>query len=377
MPRTAATISNADLLRPEVVRNQMVETVDQMDRIEMGDEAGYASAMSTFPMVNLDNPTEAYYTYDGVTDAMPPTGFDAEAELMSIDLPTKEDIGIESYKKAFNPKRGLETHLSNVPFSAYRRGVSKLNTKVWLTRELIAWRGDEAVDGLIGRFGGSAHPDIRADNVRSVATAWSDEANATPFADIEDLSFNIVNNGYMTAGQVRPTIYAGPTTIRDLKQTDDMQNRLPSNRYQRVNEDALNTILSDEVQDIRTVLVYYPRTDENGEFLDENGNIVDDADDAVRDNILEPYDPATDTIRRNVVIGLPGPGSAYFPWFLDRLTEDVGPGDMPGEMSVDEQNGFLTYVWKDPATRNTYISAEQELSFHIQRGENFGILQGV
>jgi len=377
MPRTAATVSNADLLRPEVVRNQMVETVDQMERIEMGDQQGYASAMSTFPMVNLDDPREAYYTYDGVTDAMPPTGFDAEGELMSVDLPDKESVEIEGYKQRFNPKRGAETHSSGLPFSVYRRGVSKLNTKIWLTRELVAWRGDESIDGLIGRFGNSAHPDVDADGtVTAVSTGWDDSANATPYSDIEDAAFGIVNNGRMTGGQVQPTVFVGPTTLRDAKQTEDMEGRLPTDRYQRVTDEAIADILSDDVMDVRTVFVYYPRTNADGEFIDENDNVVDDASEAANDNILEPYDPVNDVVRRNAVIGRPGAGSAYFPWMLDRLTEDVGPGDLPGEMSVDEQNGFLTHVYKD-FSRNTYVSAEQELGFEVQRGENWAILSGV
>ncbi|WP_330633712.1 hypothetical protein [Halocatena halophila] len=377
MPRTAATTQNLDLLRPEVVRNQMLETVDQMERIEMGSQEGFASAMSTFPLVNLDDPKEAYYTYDGVTDAMQPVGHDAEAPLMSLDLPSKESITVDSYKEAFNPKRGAETHSSNIPFSTYRRGVTKLNTKIWLTRELIAWRGDSAVDGLIGQWGNTKHPDIPSDHAKAVSNAWSQPSTATPYQDIEDLSFEIVNNGYMTSQQVTPNIWMGPTTLRDLKQTDDMKGRLPNTQFNRVTRDALQTILSEEIANIYTVMVYYPRTNANGEFLDEAGNIVDDADDAALDNILEPYDPSGDVVRRNVVIGRPGAGSAFFPWFLDRLTEDVGPGDVPGEMDVDEQNGFLTYVYKDPPTRNTYVQAEQELGFHIMRGENWGLLSGV
>ena len=382
MPRNAATVSNAQLLRPDVVRNQMMETVDQMERINMGDQQGYASASAIFPTVNLDNPVESYYQYDGVTSAMSPVGFDAEPPLMSLDLPSKAEVTIESYKEAFNPKRGVETTLSSssgaVPFSVYQRGVSKLNTKIWLTRELISWRGDSAVDGLVGKWGNTPHSEVAAEgNVRTVATAWSDAANATPVADIEDLAFDITNNGTMTGNQVMPSIFMGPKTLRDAKNTDEMADALPSNQYQRVTQDAVSDIIGEYVNDIRLVMVYYPRTNANGEYLDDAGNIVDDADDAVLDNILEPYDPVNDVVRRNVILGRPGAGSAYFPWYLDRLTEDVGPGEVPGEMSVDQQNGFLTYVWKKPSSRETYVSAEQELGFEVQQGSNFGVISGV
>lgn len=377
MPQENATIRNVDLLRPEVVRNQMLETVDQMDYIELGNQQQYASAMSTFPTVNLDDPTESYYTYDSVTDAMEPVGFDAEPPLMSIDLPDQADINVEGYKEAFNPKKGVETHASGLPFSPFQRGVSKLNVKTFLTRELITWRGDGAVEGLIGPNGDDPHSDLPTDNVRPASTAWSDDVNATPSEDIEDLAFDIVTNGQLGSGDVLPNIYMGPRTLKDLKRTEDMEGKLPENRYQRVTQDAVQDILSEEIGNIFTVMVYYPRTNANGEFLDADGNIVEKAKDAAKDNILEPYDPGTDTVRRNVVLGRPGAGSAFIPWFNDRLTEDVGPGEVNGQMSVDQQNGFLTYVYKDNITRNTYVSAEQEIGFKLLRPENWGLISGV
>lgn len=377
MPQNNATIQNLDLLRPEVVRNQMIDSVDQMDYIELGNQNQYASAMSVFPTVNLDDPTESYYTYDSVTDAMEPVGFDAEAPLMSIDLPDQGDISVEGYKEAFNPRKGVETHASGLPFSPFQRGISKLNVKIWLTRELITWRGDGAVEGLIGPYGDTPHSDLLTDNVRPASTAWSDADLATPSEDIEDLSFDIVTNGMLSNGNVKPSIFMGPRALKDLKRTQDMEDKLPDNRYQQVNQQALNDILSEDIDNIYSVMVYYPRTNADGQFLDEAGNIVEKAKDAAKDNILEPYDPVADTIRRNVVVGRPGAGSAFIPWFNDRLTEDVGPGEVNGNMSVDGQNGFLTYVYKDNPTRNTYVSAEQEIGFELMRPENWGLITGV
>lgn len=375
-----ATVSEADLLKPEVIRNQMVETVDQMERIEMGDGQRYASAMSEFPLVNLDDPTESYYTYDGVTGRMHPTGFDAESPIGTIDLPSKENIEIESYKEKLNPSKGVETHLSGVPFSAFARAVSKLNQKIFLTREQISWRGDESIDGLIGQYGATAHPDISTDNVVDVGTAWSDSVNATPYADITSVAFDVVNNGFLGGNQqVSPNIYLGPTTLRDLKQTEDMQGRLPTTNYQQVTNEALDATITENVEDILPVMVYTPREDANGNFIDATGTIVDDADDAAMDNILEPWDPAANAgaggVRRNVVIGRPGANSAMFPWFLDRLLEREG--EVPGEMAVDNNNGFFTQVWNSPDPVATYFAAKQEIGFSITRGENWAILRGV
>lgn len=373
---TEATISNADLLKPEVIRNEIVETVDQMQRVEMGDGSQYASAMSEFPVVNLDDPGESYYTYDGVTGRMRPTAFDAESPVGSIDLPDRREVTIESYKKKYNPNKGTETTLNSgqgVPFSVFSRAVSLLRAKIFLTREQIAWRGDEAVDGLIGQYGTSPHPEI--EHVTQVGTGWNDATNAESYTDISDAAFDVVNNGFLGDGPVMPNLYVGPTTLRDLKQTEAMQNRLPSTRYQNVNNDALAQIVSDDVSNIIPVMVYTPREDDGGNYLDEEGNIVQDADDAATDNILEPFDPATGEIQRNAVLGRPGAGSAYFVWFLDRLLEREG--SVPGQMSVDQNNGFFSQVWSTADPIGTYMAAKQEIGFHIERGSNFAVLQGV
>jgi len=372
-----ATLNEADLLKPEVIRNQMVETVDQMERIDMGDGSQYASALSEFPLVNLDNPTESYYTYDGVTGRMRPTEFDAESPIGTIDLPSKEDVEIEGYKEKINPNKGVETHLNGVPFSAFSRGVSMLQIKIFFTREQISWRGDESIDGLIGQYGTSAHPDLPSNNVVDVATAWSDSTNATPYTDITDVAFDVVNNGYLggSNSQVAPNVYIGPRTLRDLKQTEDMENRLPTNLYQQVSTDAVTEIVSDDVNNVLPVMVYAPREDANGNYIDESGNIVDDADDAAMDNILEPWDPSTGAVQRNVVIGRPGAGSAFFPFFLDRLLEYEG--EVPGEIAIDSDNGFFTQVWNSPDPIATYFAAKQEIGFKIQRGENWAVLRGV
>jgi len=371
-----ATVRNADLLKPEVIRNQMVDKADQIERIEMGDGQQYASAMSEFPLINLDNPTEHYYTYDGATARMHPTSYDAESPTGEIDLPSKEDITIQSYKEKFNPQKGVETHLSGISPGAFSRAVSKLQLKIFFTREQIAWRGDEAVDGLIGQFGGSAHPDIDSDHVIDVATAWSDSANATPYDDVTSLAFEIVNNGYLGGNQqVLPNIYMGAETLRDLKQTDDMEDRLPSTNYQQVTSEALANLITENVNNILPVMVYAPREDADGNFIDANGNEVDDAGNAAMDNILEPYDPSSGTVQRNVVIGRPGASSAFFPWFLDRLQEREG--EVPGDMSIDPNNGFFTQVWNSPDPIATYLAAKQEVGFTIQRGENWALLRGV
>jgi hypothetical protein len=376
-----ATVSDSDLLRPDVIRNEMVETVDQMERIQMGGDGTYASAASTFPLINLDDPNPEYYTFGGATNPMSPTGFAAESPVGTLSLPSKEDVSVEAYKKKLKPDKGVETHLSNVPYSVFSRAVSKLQLKIWLTREQIAWRGDSSIEGLIGPRGGSAHSEIPTRNVNPVSTPWSDSANASPYDNVSELVFSIVDNGYLGAQQNPVTMYGSPGAIRDMMRTDDMENRISNVRVQNVQTDDLLDILDEDLGRIRRVNVRVPRTNADGEMIDSSGTVVDDVDEAQMDNVLDPWDPSADSGSgaqvRNVVIGRPGPGSAYMPWFLDRLTELTDEVPPTGEVSIDETNGFFTQVWSTHDPIGQFLAAKQEVGMHVRRGSNWSVLRGV
>lgn len=372
-----ASVDQADLLRPEVIRNEIVETSDQMERINLGD--GYASAMDTFPLVNLDDPSEAWYTFSGSAGPMSPTSFDAESPVGTIEAPERDSLEIQSYKEKFNPDKGAETHFNqNTPYSVFARAVQKIQQKIYLTREQISWRGDSVVEGLIGEFGDDPHSDLRGDATITNPTDWSDSTNATPLDEIDQINYETTANGFYGNGvPPAPTLYISPGALRDLKQTDQMQDVLGANDMQRVTTDAVNEIFDEEIGGIQRVMVQMPRQDDAGNYLDDAGNVVDNVEDAAHDNILEPYDPATGAQIRSVVIGRFGPGTAYFPWFLDRLTERMDGADVKGEIAIEENEGYFVQRWSDEDPITSWIAGKMEIGYHLARPENVGVIQGV
>lgn len=372
-----ATQSNARDIKPEVLRNEIIENVDQMERIEAGGDGEFASAMSVFPLVNLDDPDEEWYVMDGVRGPMDAVAYGSESPLGTLDLPSREGVAVQSYKKKYRPDKGTETELSDSPYSVYRRAAAVLRMELFLTREQITWRGDPNVEGLIGQTGTNAHSDIPADHVFTGLTPWSDSANATPYTDLTNAAYEVINNGRLFAGQATPTVFASPSSMRDLKQTADMEDRIANVRIKSVSTDDVQDLVDEEIGGFRRVMVYVPRRNANGEYVDETGTVVDDPDDAAHDNILDPYDPGTDTQVRNVIIMRQGAGTAFIPWFLGRLLERANNAPEPGNVSVDQNNGFFTQVWTDQDPIETNFKAAQEIGLKVMRGENIAILQDV
>lgn len=374
-----ATQQNARDVKPEILRNEIVENVDQIERVQAGGDGQYASAMSLFPLVNIDDPDEEWYTMDGVRGPMSAVSFSSESPLGTLDLPDKDSLEIQSYKKKYRPDKGAETELSSTPFSVYQRAASVLRTEIFLTREQVTWRGDRHIDGLIGQYGTDPHDDVSADGfVNTSLTAWSDSANATPYDDITEAAYQVMNNGRMFGGnQAEPVMLVTPSINRDLKQTTDMEDRIINTRIGAVGDDDIRDIIDDDIASVQKVLVYLPRKDADGNYIDETGTIVDDPDDAAQDNVLEPYDPVSDAQIRHVIFIRPGAGTCFVPWFSERLLERSSAAPDPGTISIDDNNGFFTQVWNESDPLTTNFKAAQSIGFHIQRGENIAILSDV
>lgn len=374
-----ATQQNARDLKPEILRNEIVEYVDQMERIQAGGDGQYASAMSIFPMVNIDDPDDEWYTMDGVRSPMRATSFTSESPLGTLDLPDRDNVEVQAYKKKYRPNKGAETELSNTPFSLYQRAATVLRMEIFLTREQITWRGDRNVEGLVGEEGDDAHSQVVSDGyVDTPAASWDDETAATPYNDITDAGYEVFNNGRIFGdGDAAPAMLISPSANRDMKQTEDMENRIINTRIGAVSDSDVMDIVDDDIGMTQTVLVYIPRTNASGEYIDEAGTVVDDPDDAAQDNILEPYNAAEGRNIRNVVFMRPGAGTAFVPWFSERLLEHSMSAPEPGSVSVDDSNGFFTQVWNDHDPITTNFKAAQEIGFHVQRGENIAILQDV
>jgi hypothetical protein len=370
------TQGNARDLKPEIVRNEMVENVDQMQRIEAGGDERFASALSVFPVVNLNDPDEEWYTMDGARGPMSATSFSSESPVGTLDMPSKEGVDVQSYKKKYRPDKGAETGFSTTPYSLYRRAAAVLRMETFLTRERNAWLGDDHIDGLQGADGQTPHSGIPSDHLITPSASWSDDANAQPYDELTNAAFEVINNGRFVGDQALPYVYGSPAAIRDMKQTDDMEGRIQNVQIKSVGDEDVERLIDDEIAGLRKVMVYLPRTNANGEYIDETGTVVDSPDDAAHDNVLDPYDPSTDSVTRNVIVGRPGAGSAFIPWFSDRLLERANVAE-EGEIAVDNQNGFFTQVWngKDPLQPN--FKAAQEIGFELLRGENWAMIQDV
>lgn len=379
MPQQLATRRAAEELTPEVLRNEIVQNIDQMERVEVGGgESGYASAMSVFPTVNLDDPEQGYWTWTRIKGPMSPSSLSSESPLGTLELPDKREITTTPYKKKYAPEKGAQTRLGATPFDVFQQAASEIRTELFLTREQISWRGNSATDGMIGEFGQQAHPDIPTDNVLTPATAWSDSANAQIYDDITSITHNIMTNGMLSGSDnVAPTMFVSPGVMRDIKRSADIEDRLAGVRIKSVTSDVVQEIVDEELGNIRRVMVFLPRTDAAGNYLDEAGNIVETAEEAARDNVLEPYNPATGTKSRHVVIGRPGAGSAYIPWFSDELEEYASAAPPHGQISVDNTRGFITQQWTDNDPLVSTYKGMQSIGFHVHHGENWSVIRNV
>lgn len=373
-PATQRTARN---LKPDILRNEIVEYVDQMDRIEAGGDGQHASAMSEFPLVNIDDPDEEWYTMDGARSAMPSASYGSESPIGTLDTPDKDSHEVFAYKRKYRPDKGAESEFSQTPFSLYSRAAAVLRMEIFLRREKVTWLGDRNIEGITGPNGTSPHSDIAsAGHVIQPTNAWSDATNARPYNDITDAAFSVINNG-MFGATGDPTLYVSPGIMRDIKQSDDMGDRLSGVRLRSVTNEAVQELIDEDVGQIRRVMVYLPRRNADGNFINAQGAVVDDIDDAAMDNVLEPYNPATGTVTRNAIVARPGVGSAYMPWFSDRLLERANSAPEPGSISIDQQNGFFTQVWNenDPIMPN--FKAAQEIGFKILRPENFAVIHNI
>lgn len=375
---TKVTYQNTDGLTPEVLRNTMVETINQMNRITVNGDGGYASALTVFPMVNMNSPEEGYYTFGGVTGGMPAAAPDAESPIGALTLPSKASYDTHSYKRKINPKKEVEVELdaANAPFSLFQYGSSYLRSETFIRREINTWRGDENVDGLIGPDGQTPHPDISDEgNAYTSLTGWDDRTASDPYQNVLDISHDIKTQGLFEANENRPVMFAGPDVIRDMRLNESLRDRLGVTRDSTLNTADVSGLMGDDISGIREVAVQVPRTNGDGELVDDEGNVVDEAEDAAMDNILEPYDVDAGTKRRNVVIGSPGVESAFCPWYLEKLTKTADNTPMTSSVSVDNQRGFLTQMWASDDPIETWMAAKQDFGFHVRRPQNWAIAQ--
>jgi len=367
----AFTLSKADTISPKTLRNEIVRDLDNQNR------QNALIATEVFPLVELSDSEETYFTMDGGEMPLPRGDLATESAVVDMNDIDEDTIGVETFKAKISPEKGANTELNTDQeiLNLFEAAADTLRLRLEIARSLVAWQGYGGIDGMIGSDGATAHPDIDASHVFTSLTAFSDAANSTPQDAFTDAEFQITNDGddLDSAGQI--TAYMSPSTLRDLKQNDDLESRFSGVETQGLTKDQVANILPvDNIQEVRTQVI---RTNENGEPINSSDSVVSDPANAVKDNILEPYDASATTQRRNVVIGAPGQVSGFIPWFADRLAEHGEQAPPGGDFSVDMQNGFLTQMWTTNDPLVTWFKIAQEVGFHLHRPDNWAILQDV
>lgn len=360
------TLQKANLHSPEAIMNRVVRRINQME-----DDARLVTN-DVFPLVELSDTSEKHFTMDGMRTGMTRTAIASESPVGDVEALGEKDVTVDTYKKKISPEKGVQTELNSQTeiLNLFNATADALMEDILLTRARLAWQGDDAVAGMVGPDGTTAHPDIPSDHVATPSTPYSDHENATPIIDFLDAEYRITDNGSALGEAGSVTGYISPSVLKDLKLNDDIQDQYQDVRA--LSEQQLTDAFQiDRLRVIRTKLT---RTNDDGEPIDEDGNVVEHPEDAARDNVLEPYDGTEN--RRNIVIGAPGQVSAFMPWFLDRLAEhgDAAPS---GEISVDATNGWMTQTWAQNDPLVSWYKAAQEVGFHMMRGNNWYIVQDI
>lgn len=373
------SIQKAGLLSPKTLREEIVQNVDQLEFITGTNDM--ASATSEFAAVDLDAPTENYFTIGGAAGPMSHTPYASESPIGALGDIDESSITTKGYKEKLAPEKRADAELNSDSevLSLYRWAARTLRAATFLTREKIAWQGDEVNEGFIGETGDDAHSDIPNENVIQPGTAYSDHANSNPYEDIATASLLLkqTQQGFFDENiEIEPRLYYSPSSWHDFKMNDDMKDRFSGVEVRGLSGGQVESLIDSEIPQLREVRAQLPRTDDKGNYLDANGDIVDDVDDAAMDNVLEPYDPAAGEQRRNILVGRPG--TAFFPWFGENMGDFDEP-DAPTTPNVafDSTRGFGTQTWAGNDPRVAWLKAFQDIGFHVQMPEHWVVIQDI
>lgn len=376
------SFAKAGLLSPKTLRNEIVQGVDQMRDLNGGD--GYVSANSLFPVVDLEAPTEAYFTIGGAMGPMSHVSRTGESPIGTLGDINEKDITTEFYSKKLAPEKEVDEKLNSERqiLSLYEWAAGQLRGETFLTREQVAWQGNDVTDGLIGQDGDTPHPDLPNSNVLDDNDSWDDTENAKPYQDLEYASYLIDDTyqGFLEAdapSDVQVTMT--PSLFRDMKFNEDMQSRFQGVDVWGLTDDQVRNLLADEVPTINKCRVKLPRMDEDGNYLDEEGDVVDDIEDAHMDNVLEPYDPSIDDTRRCAVVGTPGPSSAFIPAYdgNEGPFDDANAPSQDDEVDFDNDSMFGTQTWMGHDPRVTWLKSFQDIGFHLHLPEHWILLMDI
>jgi hypothetical protein len=367
------TLSRADELSPDTVRNQIVRDLQQLrtrgPRID-----------DVLPTIVLSDSEETYYRMDSAALPMRQTHLSAEAPTGDTEDLSEDQYSVDTFKKKRSPERGADFELNNNEdlLNAFNWTVNQLERELRMTREVAGWQGLDDVNGLIGTDGQTAHPSLSSDHVITGATAFSNTSTATPQAHFHEASYLLDTDGLMLDEMPTPTAYISPSVERDLKQNDNLESRFSGVAVQGLTMEQVANVLP--IDNLEVVYTQKVRTNDQGEPIDDSDTVVDDRSNAVKDNILEPYDYTNTVQRRNIVFGTAGDEAAGgMPVLTDRLDNIVQRGDESpnGSWAVDNSLGFITQSWWNEDPPQTWYKVAQEFGVEIVRPENWTVIQDI
>lgn len=362
------SVSDAQSLSPKRIQNRIVRDIDNLTR------TGSYVMNDAFPLYRMGDYQEIYHRMSGLRPAMKGSSLASESPIQALEGLSEDQMNITTLKEKISPEKALDQTLNaNTNILNVAQLVSDaLRTDMLNSRALMAWRGYNGVDGIIGEDGTSSHDDIATSHTLT-GNDFSDETNSTPHSVFSEAEELISTDGDFS-GNVGPVTAYVPTSVYwDLVRNDNLESRMSDMAAQTIdNVNELETVLSiDNIVEVRTQV---PRTNTNGEPVDSSGTVVDFTE-AEQENILEPIDD-TGTEQRNVVVGAFGPDSGVMPWLVDRLADHIGSAPT-GQWSVNMSEGFLLQGWTghDPAV--SWRKIAQEIGLELIEPDNYVVMQGV
>lgn len=371
------TLKEAELLSPKTLNNEIVRAFSNQAR-RSGDNV--AATMDVFPMLEMSAVSETFFRMHGGRRPMERAALNAESPMTAIESLKEDEYTVHTYKQKASPEKGVDTELNSEEeiYRLYQETANALRKDVKLSRDRLAWMGDRDTPGLIGMDGQTAHPEIQqASNVITPNTKYSDYQGSHPLRDFQLANYWIDEDGMDLDSLGDVSVYMPPSVLFDLTQNENLANRFSGVEVKGLTNDQVVGILPFDADNVNRVRIKQPRMNADGQLLDEQGNVAGSPSETVYDNVLEPYDPQAGTTRRNVVIMAPGMGTAFMPWYLDRLEEHASNAPPSGQFATDTSFGILSQTWTEHDPAVSYLKVAQEIGMSVRRGENITIIQDV
>lgn len=363
------SLAEAEELSPKRIQGMIVREIDQMDGADTYNVSNY------FPMYQMGAATEIYHRQSGKVSPMSGSSLASESKVAGLEDLDEDELNVTTLKRKLSPEKAVDNTLNSEQqiLNIAEYVASNLLESLRMSRCMMAWRSWNGVDGMIGEDGLSPHPKIPTggDHILTPGTEFSQTGSSQPhdFFMRAAEAIDTDGSGFNNLGPI--TAVMSPGVMWDLMANDNLEDRF-TNTTQVIDDLAkLSQVIPVQIEVVRTKV---PRTNDNGEPIDANGNVVP-LPDATFDNVLEPWD-GSETVR-NIVVGTYGQDAALMPWLTDRLADHLDGVPPGGDFSVDMNNGYVVQSWTTHDPVLSWRKIAQEIGFEVVRGDNFAIIQDV